>query len=88
MRLVKATEITTLPRGRKAEFDGALLDVLAQIKGDNFGVLDEEFGSVVDKTERAKVAGVIRKHWAKVHGETRCTIRWSVDGFAQVGAAK
>lgn len=87
MRIVKAGEISTLPRGRKATFDGNLLDVLAQIKGDNFGVLDEEFGSVSDATERAKVAGVIRKHWAKVHG-TKCTVRWSQDGFAQVGQAK
>lgn len=87
MRIVKASEVSTLPRGRKATFDGNLLAILQQIKGDNFGVLDEEFGAVTDPTERAKVAGTIRKHWLKVHG-TKCTIRWSADGFAQVGAAK
>lgn len=87
MRLIKATDLSTLPRGRKATYDETLLDVLRQIKGDNFGVLDEEFGAVSDSAERAKVAGVIRKHWSKVH-DSKCTIRWSVEGFPQVGAAK
>lgn len=87
MRLVKANEVQTLPRGRKATFKPELLAALKQIKGGNFGVLDDEFGSVeVDK--RQAVAAEIRKHWKNLHGaDSNVSIRWSPDGFAQVGAA-
>lgn len=84
MKIIDASEVSILPRGRKATFDGDLLDALAQIPSGQFGVLDEEFGAVESKEDRSKVASTIRKHWEKVHGTT-CTIRWSVDGFAQVG---
>lgn len=87
MRLIEASEVSILPRGRKAVYDGDLLDVLAQITGGQVGVLDEEFGAVTDPAERSKVAGTIRKHWERVHG-TKCSIRWSVDGFPQVYEAK
>lgn len=88
MKLIKAEDVQTLPRGRKADFDPKLLKVLGQIKDGNFGVLDEEFGKVEGKDERAKVAQTIRKHWTQVHGATKVTIRWNLEGFPQVGAAK
>jgi hypothetical protein len=86
MRLIEASEVSILPRGRKATYDGDLLDAIAQIAPGQAGVLDQEFGPV-DLADRSKVAGVIRKHWERVHG-TKCSIRWSVDGFPQVFEAK
>jgi hypothetical protein len=63
-----------------------LLSTLKKITGTNFGVLDDEFGAVPTEKRQA-VSAEIRKHWAHVHG-TKCSVQWSPDGFAQVGAAK
>lgn len=87
MKLISANEVKTLPRGRKATFDDALLKALSQVKDGNFGVLDSEFGAVAED-ERGKVSATIRKHWAKSHNGGKCQIRWSPEGFAQVAAAK
>lgn len=86
LRIVKADEVRTLPRGRKATFKPELLATLKKITGTNFGVLDDEFG-VVDPAKRQAVSAEIRKHWAQVHN-TKCSVRWSPEGHAQVGAAK
>lgn len=87
MKVIKADEVKTLPRGRKATFNAELVKVLGQIKNGTFGVLDTEFKSVpVD--DRQKVSAEIRKHWAQAHPGTKCQVRWSPDGYAQVGFAK
>lgn len=86
MKIIKANEVQTLPRGRKATFKPELLATLKKITGTNFGVLDEEFG-VVEPSKRQAVSAEIRKHWSQVH-TTKCSVRWSPEGFAQVGAAK
>lgn len=86
MRTIQRDAIKSLPRGRKATFKPELLKVLGQIKGDNFGVLDDEYG-VVAADKRQAVAAEIRKHWSKVHG-TKCSVLWSLDGHANVGKAK
>ena len=87
IKTIKLSEVKTLPRGRRAEFDSDLLDALAQIKAGTAGVLDEEFGAVTDKVDRSRIQGVIRKHWERVHSGTKCSVRWSPEGFAQVSQA-
>jgi hypothetical protein len=86
VKIVKREDVKTLPRGRKATFNPELLATLKKITGTNFGVLDDEFG-VVAPAKRQAVSAEIRKHWAQVH-TTKCSVQWSPDGFAQVGAAK
>lgn len=85
LKIIKRDEVKSLPRGRKATFKPELLATLKKITGANFGVLDDEFG-VVPADKRQAVSAEIRKHWAQVHG-TKCSVIWTPDGFAQVGAA-
>lgn len=88
MRIIKASEVVTLPRGRKATFNADLVKTLKGLKAGSFGVLDEEFPAAVDKDTRAKVSGIVRKHWSAAHPGVKCAIRWTPEGFAQVGEAK
>lgn len=100
MRIIQATEVVTLPRGRKAEFEPTLLKAVGQIKPNTFGVFEQsEFPastkvtlpisaeSKTCKADRAKVAGLIRKHWEHVHGPKgpKVSVMWTLDGFPQVG---
>lgn len=86
MKLIKREDVKSLPRGRKAKFNTELLTTLKKITGQNFGILDDEFG-VVPQAKRQAVSAEIRKHWAQVH-KTKCSVIWTPDGFAQVGPAK
>lgn len=85
MRIITTDQVKSLPRGRKAEVDETLVKALKTIKAGHFGLLDE-FGVVNGKEERAKVAGKIRKAWS-VAQNTKCSIKWSPEGYPQVGAA-
>lgn len=87
MRLIKSDEVVSLPRGRKATFDGNLLKVLASIKGDSYGVLDEEFPPTMDASKRSAISGTIRKHWEKANPGSKCSVKWTPDGVPQVGRA-
>jgi hypothetical protein len=99
MKLIQASEVATLPRGRKATFEDVLIKAVKSIKPGTFGVLEQtEFpestkvtlpiaaNSKTAKDDRAKVSGLIRKHWAQVHGdESKVSVLWTPDGFPQVG---
>lgn len=88
MRLIKSEDVVSLPRGRKATFDGELLKVLASIKPGQFGLLDTEFPNVKTAGDKSKVSGIIRKHWAKSHPGTKVKVLWTPDNVPQVGQAE
>jgi hypothetical protein len=88
VKVLKADEVKVLPRGRKAKVDAELVKTLKTIKTGTFGLMDEEFG-VVPAAKRQSVQSEIRKHWTLAHGkDAKVTIRWSPEGYAQVGHAK
>lgn len=99
MRIIQATEVVTLPRGRKATFDPTLVKACQAVKPGTFGIFEQSempkdanivLPILADdkdvKAKRAVVAGLVRKHWAKAHGENvKVSILWTPDGFPQVG---
>lgn len=99
MRIIQASEVVSLPRGRKATFDATLLKACGSIKPGTFGVMEQsEFPAALKitlpipanakdaKDRRAKVGGLVRKHWANVHGDAPVSVLWTPDGFPQVGS--
>lgn len=99
MRIIPASEVVSLPRGRKATFNETLTKACASIKPGTFGVFEQsEFPADLKvklpipatakdaKDQRAKVGGLVRKHWANVHGkDSVVSVLWTPDGFPQVG---
>lgn len=96
MKVIQADQVAKLPRGRKAVFNADLVKSLKSIKAGTFGVLDasdlkgENLNGAKlpakTKEEKGKVGGVIRKHFEKAHDGTKAEIRWTEEGFPQVGA--
>lgn len=84
MRIIDRSEVVSLPRGRKTVYRKELLSALKSLKGNQWGVLETEFGSV-PKEKRSAVGQTIRKHWAHVKGDIPCAIQWTPEGFPQVG---
>jgi hypothetical protein len=98
MRIIQASEVQSLPRGRKATYNDTLLKACRSIKPGTFGVFEQsEFPADLKvtlpipanaknaKDSRSKVGGLVRKHWANVHGDGKVSILWTPDGFPQVG---
>ena len=98
MKIIQASEVASLPRGRKATYEAVLVKACEAVKPGTFGIFEQsEFPKATGvtlpippsdkaKDQRAKVSGLIRKHWAKVHGaDSTVSILWTPDGFPQVG---
>jgi hypothetical protein len=98
LKLIQASEVTSLPRGRKATFNEVLTKAIKTIKPGTFGVLEQsEFPAELKitlpilatakdaKDSRAKVSGLVRKHWANINGDSKVSVLWTPDGFPQVG---
>jgi hypothetical protein len=99
MRIIQASEVQSLPRGRKATYEAALVKACQAVKPGTFGIFEQaEFPASLKvtlpipatakgaKDARAKVSGLVRKHWAKVHGDAKVSVLWTPDGFPQVGS--
>lgn len=84
-RTISTDEVATLPRGRKATYDDALLKVLRTVKPGKALVLDEEFGTdpITEKDEKARIGGIIRNHWRHVRDD-EVSVKWSPEGYPQV----
>lgn len=96
MKVISAEQVTKLPRGRKAVFNANLVKTLSTIKPGSFGVLEagDMKGENLNgaklpaktKEEKGKVGGILRKHFEAAHKGAKAEIRWTEDGFPQVGA--
>jgi hypothetical protein len=90
--IIPATDVVKARRGRKAVFDGNLLEMLRDIDpslltenavvfdGDEFTV---DMSSADPAAAKAKVAQHIRKHWERAYGRA-ASISWTPDGVPQV----
>ena len=80
---ISVEEMVSMPRGRKSEIDGSLVDLLSQVTAVKVAKLSRHFGNV-PKAKRQTVSGSIRKHWA-LSGQTGdCSITYTPEGVAQV----
>jgi hypothetical protein len=85
-QIIKADQVTTLPRGRKAEYRDDLLALFGKLKPGQAVVLDEEFDPAPGdegKAARQKVGQTIRKHWDHARQDS-CKINFTAEGVAQV----
>jgi len=76
-------EMVSMPRGRKSEIDGTLVNLLSQVTNERIAKLSRHFGQV-PKAKRQTVSGSIRKHWALSGQVAECSITYTPDGVAQV----
>jgi hypothetical protein len=63
--IISEDEVTVSPRGRKVEINPELAALLKKIKPGQAARLSESFGPV-EKSRRATVSAIIRKHWRHV----------------------
>lgn len=84
-RLISASEVTTLPRGRKPVLNEKVLAALKPLVQKPTGILlVDEFGAV-EQEDRQKVSAEIRKHWKHLsNGASKVRIRYSTEGYPQV----
>lgn len=83
---IEIEEIQVSPRGRKANLDNGLLEVLGSIPQGKALILIGRYPKVKEG-ERPKVSAIIRKHWKAVYGEEiKCRIDYTPDGTPQVRA--
>lgn len=86
---ISIDEVEVAPRGRKAQWDDELLDLLGKLKKDQaVRLTDKQVEPTDDEkaqtAERAKVSAVIRKHFRKAHNGQNCRIDYTSDGIPQV----
>lgn len=79
---ISEEEIEVSPRGRKIEIDANLAATLKKVKPGQAARLSSTFGSV-EKSRRATVSTIIRKHWRHVRADEP-RIDYSKDGVPQV----
>jgi len=80
---ISIEEMVSMPRGRKSEIDGTLVELLSKVTAVKVAKLSRHFGEV-PKAKRQTVSGSIRKHWA-LSGQTGdCSITYTPQGVAQV----
>jgi hypothetical protein len=75
-------EVQVSPRGRKVEINPELANLLKKLKPGQAVRLTDSIGSV-DKSKRATVSTVIRKHWRHVRDDEP-RIDYALDGVPQV----
>lgn len=85
-RIVPVDQISKAPRGRKANVDPELLDLLKQVKPGFAANLESIFGKV-DKPSRSQVSQRVRTHWKMVH-DTKPSVNYSPEGVPQVSHGK
>jgi hypothetical protein len=85
-RIIPVTEIQKAPRGRKANVNGDLLNLLKKVKPGFAADLRGIFGQV-PKDERSRVSQVVRTHW-KMCQTTKPSLNYSPDGYLQVSHSK
>jgi len=85
-RIIPVDQICKAPRGRKANVNANLLDLLKRVKPGYAANLESIFGTV-DKSERSRVSQAIRAHWKMVH-QTKPSINYSPTGVPQVSHGK
>lgn len=66
--IISEEEVTVSPRGRKVEIDEALAKTLKSLKPGQAARLTSTFGPV-EKSRRATVSAIIRKHWRHVRND-------------------
>lgn len=84
-KVVKASSLTKVARGRKAEINPVLVELLTKLGEGSAVILDEEFGSV-PTAKRSTVSAIIRRHWKATGRSDNASISYSPEGFAQVEA--
>ena len=81
-RIIPVAQVVKAPRGRKANINKALLDLLGKVKPGYAADLTDLFGSV-DRDDRSRVSQIIRTHWAMCQS-TKPSINYTPTGVPQV----
>ena len=81
-RIIPVDQIVKAPRGRKAEIDQDLLNLLKAVKPGFAANLETIFGSV-DKADRSRISQKVRIHWGMVHN-SKPSLNYSPQGILQV----
>lgn len=83
--IISADEVRAVRRGRKAEVNTALVDLLKKVKVGQAVALAGTFGEVPTGNPRQSVSGKIRRHAAMAWGdEAGVAINYSPEGVPQV----
>ena len=85
-RIIPVDQIVKAPRGRKANVDTDLLNLLKSVKPGFAANLETIFGKV-DKADRSRISQQVRIHWKMVH-DTKPSLNYSPDGILQVTHAR
>lgn len=83
--VIDAAEVVAVRRGRKAEVNADLLDLLAKVEPGKAVRLAGTFGNVPTGAQRQTVSGKIRRHAKMAWGEdAEFGINYTPEGVAQV----
>ena len=79
---ISEDEVQVSPRGRKAEINPELANLLKKLKPGQAIRLTDTFGEV-PKAKRGSVSSIIRKHYRHVRDDD-CRIDYTANGVPQV----
>lgn len=86
--IVDVSAVEKTRRGRTANVNVQLRDLLAAVKPGQAALTGAIVGTAMEPGDRSKISQTIRSHWKMVHGDTKCSINWSPKGVAQVSFAQ